>query len=185
MTAPVPQPPFAACRLIPPLSLALTAMAVLSGCRTIETGTPANPAAIDQPTFALIDRNADGKVSPAEMAAYKHEEGLAEVDLDGDKRVSPVEWKAARPSAPQDDGTFAKLDLNKDGFLSEEEAVAHITAQPAYMAAFKKMDANSDGHLHWEEYAAGDAASLNISLASGSTAAAPTGSGGESGGTAR
>lgn len=179
MTASVPQPAHAACRLF--MTTALATFFGLAGCRTLQTETPANPAAIDQPTFALIDRNADGKVSPAEMAAYKHEEGLAEVDLDGDKRVSPAEWKAARPSTAGDDGVFAKLDLNKDGFLSEEEAVAHITGQPAYVAAFKKMDANGDGHLHWEEYAAGDPASLNVTLTSGGSgdrAAAPTGSGG-------
>lgn len=154
----------------------LAAVLLLAGCRTIQPDPPANPAAIDQPTFALIDANADGKVSSAEMAAYKHEEGLAEVDLDNDKRVSLVEWKAARPSATSDDGTFAKLDLNKDGFISEEEAVTHITAQTTYQAAFKKMDANGDGHIHWEEYAAGDAASLNVTLTSGGSAAAPTGS---------
>jgi hypothetical protein len=155
----------------------LAALSLFGGCRTIQPDAPANPAAINQPTFALIDANADGKVSPAEMAAFKHEEGLAEVDLDNDKRVSLVEWKAARPSATSDDGTFARLDLNKDGFLSEEEAVAHITTQTAYQAAFKKMDANGDGHLHWEEYAAGDAASLNVTLTSGAPAPAPTGSG--------
>jgi hypothetical protein len=115
---------------------------------------------------------------PPKWPSYKHEEGLAEVDLDNDKRVSLVEWKAARPSATSDDGTFARLDLNKDGFISEEEAVTHITGQAAYQAAFKKMDANGDGHLHWEEYAAGDAASLNVTLTSGGATAAPTGSAG-------
>lgn len=154
----------------------LAVISLFAGCRTIQPEPPANPAAIDQPTFALIDANADGKVSPAEMASFKHEEGLAEVDLDNDKRASLVEWKAARPSATTDDGIFAKLDLNKDGFISEEEAVTHITAQSAYQAAFKKMDANGDGFLHWEEYAAGDAASLNVTLISGGNAAAPTGS---------
>lgn len=161
-----------------PFAAGLAALSLVAGCRTIQPEPPANPAAIDQPTFALIDANADGKVSPAEMAAYKHEEGLAEVDLDNDKRVSLVEWKAARPSATTDDGTFARLDLNKDGFISGEEAVTHITAQATYQAAFKKMDANGDGHLHWEEYAAGDAASLNVTLSSGASATAPTGSGG-------
>jgi hypothetical protein len=171
------RPPSPACSF----AAGLAVLSLFTGCRTIQPETPANPAAINQPTFALIDANADGKVSPAEMAAYKHEEGLAEVDLDNDKRVSLVEWKAARPSATTDDGTFARLDLNKDGFISEDEAVTHITAQAAYQAAFKKMDANGDGHLHWEEYAAGDAASLNVTLTSGGTAAAPTESVGSGG----
>lgn len=142
-------------------------------CRTMETAPPLAGAAIDQPTFALIDTDADGRVSPAEMAAHQHQEGLAEVDLDNDKRVSPAEWKAARPSAPPNDGTFARLDLNRDGFLAENEAVAHIVSQPVFLEAFKKMDANGDGHLHWEEYAAGNPASLNVTFFSAGLSAAP------------
>ena len=147
----------------------------LSACRTLEKEVPLVPGAINQPTFALIDADADGKISPTEMAAYKHEEGLAEVDLDGDKRVSAEEWKAARPTSSVDDGTFAKFDLNGDGFLSKEEAVTHLAHRADYRAAFGKMDTNGDGHLHWEQYAAGDAASLNVTFfspAAGSATAA-------------
>jgi hypothetical protein len=134
----------------------------LVACRTIEPDPEVPASGIDQPTFALIDTDADGKVSPKEMAAHKHQEGLAEVDLDNDKRISAAEWKAARPSAPANDPAFTRLDLNQDGFLSEEEAVAELVAQPAYQNAFKAMDRNRDGHLHWEEYAAGDGASLDL-----------------------
>ncbi len=138
----------------------------LAACRTLgPQPEPESPATvINQPTFALIDTDADGKVSPREMAAYKHQEGLAEVDLDNDKRISAAEWKAARPSAPASDPAFARLDLNRDGFLSEDEAITELVAQTAYQNAFKAMDRNRDGHLHWEEYAAGDGASLDLTL---------------------
>lgn len=136
----------------------------LTGCRTLQPDPKPPAAGIDRPTFALLDTDADGRVSPQEMAVHKHEEGLAEIDLDNDKRISPPEWKAARPSAPANDPAFAHLDLNRDGHLSGDEAVADLVAQPAYAAAFRKMDANGDGHLHWEEYAAGDPASLDITL---------------------
>lgn len=138
----------------------------LAACRTLgPEPEPDSPVTgINQPAFALIDTDGDGKVSPREMAAYKHQEGLAEVDLDNDKRISAAEWKAARPSAPANDPAFTRLDLNRDGFLSEDEAVTELVAQPAYQNAFKAMDRNRDGHLHWEEYAAGDGASLDLTL---------------------
>ena len=136
----------------------------LGGCRTLETDAKIPATGIDQPTFALIDTDGDGKVSPKEMATYKHQEGLAEVDLDNDKRISAAEWKAARPSSPANDPAFIRLDLNHDGFLSEDEAVSELVAQPGYQSAFKTIDANRDGHLHWEEYAAGDGSSLDLTL---------------------
>ncbi len=162
-----------------PLAATLLAASLFAGCRTTPPQSFSDPAAVDQPTFALIDVNGDGKLSPAEMAAFQHEEGLAEVDLDNDKRVSLVEWKAVRPSATGDGGTFEVLDLNQDGHLSGEEAIAHITAQASYQTAFREMDTDGDGHLHWEEYAAGNAASLNVTLASGGASGAQTGSVGQ------
>jgi hypothetical protein len=132
-------------------------------CRTLQPETGA-AGQIDEPTFALIDRDGDGRVSPAEMAAFKHEEGLAEIDLDNDKRISLAEWRAARPSASPDDALFHRLDKNGDGFLTEEEGVAHILGQAPFLAAFKAMDANGDGHLHWEEYAAGKPETLEVTL---------------------
>ena len=54
---------------------------LLSSCRTLERDPPVALGAIDQPTFALIDVDGDGRVSPSEMAKYKHAEGLAEIDL--------------------------------------------------------------------------------------------------------
>ncbi len=144
--------------------LAWCAALGFSACRTLSPDPPPPASGIDQPTFALIDTDTDGKVSPREMAVFKHQEGLAEVDLDNDKRISAAEWKAAHPSAPANDPTFARLDLNKDGFLSGDEAVAELAAKSAYQNAFKAMDRNGDGHLHWEEYAAGDGSTLDLTL---------------------
>jgi hypothetical protein len=151
----------------------------LAACRTLgPEPEPESPVAIDQPTFALIDTDGDGKVSPREMAAYKHQEGLAEVDLDNDKRISAAEWRAARPSAPATDPVFTRLDLNRDGFLSEDEAVTGLVAQTAYQNAFKTMDRNGDGHLHWEEYGAGDGTSLELTLFDSEPSQVGTGGGG-------
>lgn len=135
----------------------------LNSCRTIEP-EPEEPGLINQPTFALVDLDGDGKVSPKEMAKFKHQEGLAEFDLDNDKQISLEEWKAAKPSAPAGEETFRRLDRDGDGKVTEEEAVLSIIEVPAFREEFRKMDANGDGHLHWEEYAAGDGASLNVTL---------------------
>ncbi len=135
----------------------------LCSCRTIEPD-PEDPGLITQPTFALIDLDGDGKVSPGEMAKHKHREGLAEFDLDNDKQISLEEWKAAKPSAPVGAENFQLLDHDGDGKLTEDEAVLTITGLPSYREGFRKMDANGDGHLHWEEYAAGDGTSLDVNL---------------------
>lgn len=144
----------------------------LNSCRTIEP-EPEEPGVINQPTFALIDLDGDGKVSPKEMAKFKHQEGLAEFDLDNDKQISLEEWKAAKPSAPAGEESFRRLDRDGDGKLTEEEAVLSIIEVPAFREGFRKMDSNGDGHLHWEEYAAGDGASLTVTLFSDATPSPP------------
>ena len=136
---------------------------LLSSCRTMEPA-PEEPGMISQSVFALIDLDGDGKVSPLEMAKFKHQEGLAEFDLDNDKQISLEEWKAAKPSAPESAEGFHRLDRDGDGKVTEEEAVLSIIDFPSFRDGFRLMDANGDGHLHWEEYAAGDGASLNVTL---------------------
>lgn len=150
-------------RLPSPLAVTAVVAALLPACKTLES-QPEEAALIDQPTFALIDLDNDGKVSPAEMAKHKHQEGLAEFDLDNDRQISTAEWTAAKPSSAASSESFTRLDLNKDGKLTEDEAVLSITGHAPYREAFKKMDANGDGHLHWEEYLHGDSESLNVTL---------------------
>ena len=148
------------------LLVSVVVVGLLASCKTIET-EPGETGLIDQPTFALIDLDNDGKVSPSEMAKHQHQEGIAEFDLDDDKQISAAEWKAAKPSTAANNEDFTRLDLKKDGNLNEDEAVLSITGHAPYREAFKKMDTNGDGHLHWEEYVKGDRASLNVTLFSG------------------
>lgn len=134
-----------------------------SSCRTIEPDPEAS-GVVNQPTFALADLDGDGKVSPREMAKFKHQEALAEFDLDDDKQISLEEWKVAKPSSPAGEESFRRLDRDSDGKVTEEEAVLSITEVPAFREGFSRMDRNGDGYLHWEEYAAGDGTSLNVTL---------------------
>lgn len=143
-----------------------------SACRTIEPDLE-EPVVMDQATFALIDLDGDGKVSQQEMAKFKHQEGLAEFDLDNNNKISLAEWKAAKPSAPDSAEIFHRLDRDGDGQVTEAEAEVSIMESPAFSEGFRRMDTNGDEHLHWEEYNAGDGASLNVTLFS-ETPAPPT-----------
>lgn len=143
--------------------LALSAILFLGGCRSVAPETSMAPM-LDQAAFAGVDGDASGGLSLRELALHKHREGLAEVDLDNDQRISLQEWKTARPTATDSETAFARIDRDGDGSISADEAADFITAVPGFRDAFAKMDGNHDQQITWEEYAAGDAASLEISL---------------------
>lgn len=119
---------------------------------------------MDQASFAHVDIDGDGRVSLNDLAKYKHREGLAEVDTDGDKTISIAEWKAAKPSDTANDEQFRRLDKNDDKQIAEEEAVEFLLQHSTFPAAFKAMDRDADGFLLWEEYAAGDPSTLDVML---------------------
>ncbi len=136
---------------------------VLAGCRSIEPDASMAPM-LDQAAFAGVDSDASGGLSLRELATHKHREGLAEVDLDNDQRITLQEWKTARPTATDSETAYARIDTDHDGHLTADEAAAYISAVPTFRDAYARMDANRDQTLTWEEYAAGDPASLEISL---------------------
>lgn len=133
-------------------------------CRTLEEEDRV-ASTFDQPGFAKADMDANGKLSPAEIARYKHEEALAEFDLNRDNYISEEEWNATQMAPPgTEDEHFNRLDKNGDGKIAEEEAILFITEHVSFKDAFKDLDQNGDEHLHWEEYAAGEPGSLNFTL---------------------
>lgn len=142
--------------------LALVGVMCAGGCRTLDEQT--SPNAIDPTTFAMADRNDDGKLSPEELARYRHREALAEFDLNGDNLISSSEWAAAKPSAGEQDEHFNRLDKDGDGHVAESEAVLFVTEHVSFSDIFEKLDRNSDEHLHWEELAQGEPDSFNITL---------------------
>lgn len=138
----------------------------LSSCRTIDDEL-AKVGAVDQSTFALIDEDSDGKVTIKELAAYKHAEGLAELNLNDDKNISLEEWLAAKPSAGENDKHFRFLDTDKDKVISEAEAISFLTANETFRTSFEALDEDEDGSLVWEEYEKLSPESLNVLMIEG------------------
>ena len=136
-------------------------LAFLPGCQTMESE---NTPAMDQPTFAIADQNEDGKLSKTELAEHKHQEALAEFDLNNDNLISAEEWASAKPSAGENDEHFNQLDKNGDGNVTKDEAVLFVTEHVSFSDIFEDLDKNSDDHLHWEEFAEAEPDSVNITL---------------------
>lgn len=123
--------------------------------------------------FDEIDQDHDGRVIPAEMAAFAKDQAakrFAREDKNGDGQLSRAE------AAPMPDEVFARLDANKDGQLSPEElakadehfqkfaemrfaredknhdgAISRDEAQAAADEHFAKLDANGDGSVTKDE----------------------------------
>ena len=134
----------------------------LTSCQTMDSKS--DEGVMDQASYALVDIDGDGRVSLSDLAKYKHREGLAEVDTDGDKAISILEWKAAKPSDPANDEQFHRLDKNDDKQIEEKEAVEFLLTHSTFPDAFKVMERNADGFLLWEEYSVGDPSTLDVML---------------------
>lgn len=96
--------------------------------------------------FSKVDTNSDGSVDAAEMTAFtdkmKAETGrdspisFAELDTDGDSKLTQAEFDAGRPTggpggaqaasgtSSTDSATYDALDTNQDGAVSELERLA-------------------------------------------------------------
>lgn len=68
-------------------------------------------------------------VTLAATAAFAAAPTFAEVDTNADGWVTPDEFAVAMPEATDTD--FVAIDVNGDGAISEEEMSAHLAAQPA------------------------------------------------------
>jgi hypothetical protein len=102
-------------------------------------------------SFARMDSNGDGRVSPDEHRASA-KAAFDAMDADHNYSVTTDELEAA---SPQRDGDLsaaqriALIDGNDDGILSEDEN--RLAAE----AEFKRIDANGDGALELAEVKSG------------------------------
>ena len=102
--------------------------------------------------FAAVDTDKDGKITAAEMEAYRAAE-VAGVDADKDGKLSATELSAmhmARMQAMADDMAakmVERLDADGDGLLT----AAEMMARPVPDRMFGMADADGDGALTQEE----------------------------------
>jgi hypothetical protein len=131
--------------------------------------TPAAPPQLDPvTTIVRIDTNHDGAASREEWVAYGfHDAGFTAIDTDHDGRVTVAELRAfraknAKTDAERDalraenpkfdpDITIRMADTNRDGGVTEEEWVAYGGHGGA---GFTPIDANHDGKITVEELTA-------------------------------
>jgi Ca2+-binding EF-hand superfamily protein len=102
----------------------------------------------DRQAFLRGDHNADGAISRVEFLRADaqdddREDGLGNLDLDNDGRVSREEWLGARD-------LFNMQDTNRDGFLSRVE----LMGDEPPTDLFASVDMNRDGSIsraewHW------------------------------------
>lgn len=106
------------------------------------------------PVFRALDRDQDGAVSPAELAAASA--SLKSLDQDGDGALQPQELRPMRGAreggrgpAEMIDHLFADNDSNHDGKLSKAEMPERLRE------TFARWDADQDGFVTKAELAKG------------------------------
>ena len=129
---------------------------------------PASPPLDPVTTMVRMDANHDGAASREEWVAYGfHDADFTAIDADHDGRVTVAELRAFRAAQAKTDAERAALkaenpkfdpditirmaDTNRDGVVSEEEWVAYGGHGGG---GFTPIDANHDGKITAAELAA-------------------------------
>lgn len=98
--------------------------------------------------FAAVDADKDGKVTEAELDAFRAAE-VAGIDADKDGKITLDELKTMHMARMDERATvmaermIERLDSDADGALS----AAELAARPAPMPIFERIDADGDGAL--------------------------------------
>lgn len=109
--------------------------------------------------FAALDTDKDGKITQAEMTAWRAAQVVG-VDADKDGKLSADELKAMNMARMEERAAnmatqmIARLDVDGDGLLGVEE----MAARPGPAMMFDRIDADGDGAVTQEEVDAARAA---------------------------
>ncbi|MDR3640854.1 MAG: EF-hand domain-containing protein [Humidesulfovibrio sp.] len=135
--------------------------ALISFCFSLPVLAQAPPLAkAGMPSFKELDTNHDGRLSLAEVLAYAKKKGaevqpfrISDVDLDGDGKLTPEEFRKAGISGFEQFGTVDARDLNitGDGYVSRQDLDAYFARK--HREAFIRADADHDGLLTRSEFA--------------------------------
>ncbi len=142
------------------LTLAALVAAGLSTAVLAQEQPAPPPAGEDVPMFLFdkIDADKDGKVTQAEIDAFKAAR-FAEADADKDGKLSPAELVAMREKAEAErkmqgaEKMVARIDRDGDGLLSPEE----MAAGPRPKSLIERMDTDGDGAVSKAEAEAAQA----------------------------
>ena len=140
-------------------ALVAVMLAGLSTAAMADRGDQGDPPGFGGPVplldFAAIDADKDGRITKAEVEAFRAAR-VAAADADKDGKLSPVELKAqmmARAGARADE-MIARMverhDSDGDGLIS----AAELAAGPAPMDIFDRIDRDKDGAISAAEAAA-------------------------------
>jgi len=136
------------------IALVTTAIALaLTGTQAAAQGGPRG----DRPAFAEIDADGDSRVTAAELQAHRERMGddrFAALDGDGDGAISREELRAA-PGARAATRLMEHFDADGDGAITRDEIRATMAAQQAerHEARFDALDTDGDGAVSEEEFA--------------------------------
>ncbi|GAB1477940.1 hypothetical protein MASR2M74_04830 [Paracoccaceae bacterium] len=139
---------------IPMIQMATLAALAAAGISTAVMAQDAPPAPAGEETgmFALMDADKDGKVTQAEIDAFKAAR-FAEADTDKDGKLSPAELLVMREKAEtarreaMAKAMVARLDTDKDSLISAEELAA---AGPG-KGMIERLDTDGDGAVSLAE----------------------------------
>ncbi|MCV6584347.1 MAG: EF-hand domain-containing protein [Marinibacterium sp.] len=112
-------------------------------------------------SFAELDANNDGALTPDEMKAH-HAGRFEATDTDGDGLLSVEELmiRTSKDAEARVQAMIARFDANKDGMLSRDELPAPgAKHEKRANRFFEKADADGNGALSQEEF---DTARANL-----------------------
>jgi len=99
-------------------------------------------------TFAQLDLNHDGHLSPQELMNWRPFDMFSILDLDLDRQLSFEELK--QWPDPRADHIFDFLDADGDGRLSTQE----LQRWKLFNSSFDRLDKDGGGDLNWKELTA-------------------------------
>jgi Ca2+-binding EF-hand superfamily protein len=134
-------------------------LALFGGALSVQAQTQP-PARLAGPSFQAMDADKSGYLTLDEVLSYAKKKSsdvkpfrIADVDLDGDGKLTVEEQRQAGITGLEQFGTvdLKEMDLNGDGYISQDDLDEYFRRK--HREAFARADANKDGALRPSEFA--------------------------------